>query len=172
MSAGDVPIFERPAFGFFLVVEGRPGATGSRMGTSAYLWDPGNPAVLPDLQVIVSQPLGDGSGAVCDEMPGARGGVPATAEFTPNQTTANAINDLGCRFKDAGGEPGGRGGADACTRLRDGTDAFWGDGTTVQFCSLIDRPYGFPPGETLVRVRLRDEAGNLSAEGSLIVRVR
>lgn len=142
------------------------------MGKSAYVWDPANPGTLPDLQMIVSRPLGDGSVAVCDEMPEARGGVPATAAFAPDQTTANAINDLGCRFKDAAGEPGGVGPADACTRLPDGTDAFWGEGSTVQFCSLIDRPFGFPPGDTLVRVRLRDAAGNLSAVASLVVRVR
>lgn len=167
-----VPIYERPRFGFFLVVEGQPGATGARMGTSAYEWDPDDPSELPDVQVIVSRPLGNGSAAVCDDLPDNRGGVPATVEFTLDQAMADAVNDLGCRFKDGKGEPGGRGASDACTRLRNGIDAFWGEGTTVQFCSLIDRPFEFPSGDTLVRARLRDEAGHVSHESALVVRTR
>ena len=169
-SGDGVPIYERPRFGFYLVVEGKPGGTGARMGSSAYEWDPGNPALLPDLQMIVSRPLGDGSEAVCDNGPEVWGGVPAAADFASTQFTANAISDLGCRFKNAADDPGGRGPADACTRLPDGTDGFWAPGGTVQFCGFIDRPFEFPPGDTVVSVRLRDVEGHLSAPARLIIR--
>lgn len=171
VSPAGVPVYERPSFGFILVVEGRPGATGAPMGRTSFQWSPGDPSVRPDLQMIVSRPLGDGSADVCDDAPGRRGGVPATAEFGPTQAVADAISDLGCRFKDAAGNPGGRGPADACTRMPDGTDRFRAADSTVQFCALVDRPFAFPRGDTLVTVRLRDVAGHLSAPAALVVRV-
>ena len=43
--------------------------------------------------------------------------------------------------------------------------------TARQFCAVIDPPFGFPAGDTLVTVRVRDSAGNLGAPAQLIVRI-
>jgi hypothetical protein len=169
-----VRVYERPSFDFSLVVEGRPGSPTIPLGTSTYNWNASDPTVLPDLQAIVSNPLGDASPAVCDDGPGPdmRGGVPASASFSPMQEVANAISDLGCRFKNAVGQPGGRGPNEACTRFPDGFDRFYDPTSTVQFCGFIDKPYGFRQGNTLVTVRIRDVDRNLSEPAQLIIRVR
>ena len=48
---------------------------------------------------------------------------------------------------------------------------FWDQTSTIQFCGFIDRPFEFHPSDTLVRVRIRDIAGNLSDEAQIIIRV-
>jgi hypothetical protein len=173
--SGGVRVYTRPSYGFSLVVEGRPGVPSIPLGTSTINWNPSDPSVLPDLQAIVSNRLGDGSDAVCDDSDDGdkkRGGVPAAAGFVGTQDVANAISDFGCRFKDSFGQPGGRGANDACTRLPDGFDRFWDPTSTVQFCGLIDKPYEFHPGDTLVTVRIRDVERNLSEAEQLIIRVQ
>ena len=83
--------------GMTLIVEARPGLTGRQPGRSGY-----ELVGLPDLQVIVSRPLGNGSAAVCDTVAPAIGGVPETQpfEFAETPQVAAAINDLGCRTND------------------------------------------------------------------------
>jgi len=78
---------------------------------------------LPDLQVIVSRPLSDGSGAVCDADFPEVGGVPATEPFDiDNAAAAPAINDLGCRADDG---MGSRKGAPASFALATHRPARW-----------------------------------------------
>jgi len=160
-----ISIYERDAgYGFYLVIEARPGGTGAAVGSGAFNPEPGG---LPDLQIEVSRDLGNGSPAVCDDT----GGVPATVpvDFTPAR--ADAINDLACRFKNAVGQPGGLSPQDACTSFPDGTDHFVEVDSTIQFCAEVDAPFKFPEGDTVVTVRLRDVSGNLSAAAQIIVRV-
>ena len=91
------PIYHRPlGTGFVIVVEGKPGTSKLAVGTNAYNSDPGDPAILPDLQIQVDRDLGDGSPSICDNMPPTIGGVPAVnpPRFDTNQTIANTINDL------------------------------------------------------------------------------
>ena len=113
-------VYERRlGFAFSLVVEGHPGSNRRPVGQQAFDHDPNDPSVLPDMQVLMSRPLGDGSPAVCDAAPPEIGGVPATVplEFAVTQAAADAMNDLGCRVDDGQRGPLGRRDADACTSL-------------------------------------------------------
>jgi hypothetical protein len=168
------PIYVRPSGqGMFLVIEARPGAAGNGVGVDAFDASGG----LPDLQIIVSRPLGNGSELVCDDALPNIGGVPATdpLSFSDAPEVAAAINDLGCRVNDGAGNPVGRTASpQACTR----TDAPGGFGfgyvdvnSTMQYCLPIARPWGFPVGDTIVAVRVRDTDGVLSASKEIVVRV-
>lgn len=163
------PIYVRPfGYALSLIVEGRPGASGSPLGRNGY--DPGG--ALPDLQLIVSRPLGDASTVVCDRVPPMLGGVPATSpfEFSAAPTVIDAINDLGCRADDGQGNPIARGANAACTLDNDGEYSFVDDASTAQFCLPIAVPWGFRAGDTLVAARLRDLAGNLGPQREIVIR--
>jgi hypothetical protein len=171
-TAEGVPIYERPfGSGFSIVAEGKPGPSRKAVGMRSYHWDPDDPSARPDIEIIVSRPLGNGSLAVCDNIPPFVGGVPAATGFEMTQAIADALNDLGCRFVDGAGNPSGRSAAEACTRFPDGEFRFAGQGTTVQFCAPVVEFFSFPPGDTLITVRLRDITGASSPPSQLIVRV-
>lgn len=170
MTAEGVPIFNRSTgTGFSLVVEGKP-APGASVGLSAY--DP-DLLSLPNLQIEVSRPLGNGSSDVCDRFATNSGGVPAIdpPSFDSTQTTINTVNDLACRFLDGSGSSGGRSNGEACVLFPSGEFHFAKAGTTVQFCGYIDRPLEFPPGDTFVTVRLSDDAGTPGAAAQIVIRV-
>ncbi|OFV86555.1 MAG: hypothetical protein A3J75_04945 [Acidobacteria bacterium RBG_16_68_9] len=173
--AAEPKIYERP-FGsnFTVVVEGKPGPSRRPVGRSAFNYDPFDPSVRPDLQIIVSNPLGHNpTRRVCDNTPGQIGGVPASMSFGETQLISDAINDFACRFVNGSNEPVGRAAGEACTRLSDdGEQRFAGEGSTVQFCATIPVDFAFPPGETVVTVRLRDASGATGPPASVIVRVR
>jgi len=136
--------------------------------------DPDDPAVLPDLQVQVDRPIGDGSPAVCDNTPPQLGGIPAIRppSFAPLQTVADAINDLACRFVDGQGRTLGRPPDEACVRFPDGEFHFVTQDATVQFCwEAIPRPLPFPPGDTLLTARVRDRAGAVGPTASIVIRI-
>jgi hypothetical protein len=177
-TAGDgTLIYERPAYNFSLVIEGRPGGTGSPIGTSTFNWKSSDPSVLPYLLIEASQPLGSNpTTTVCDDSAGAFGGVPATdpPDFSLTQTVANVINDFACRFKDGTGTRNGRISNDACTQFPYDWPPyhFVNSTSTIQFCGLITPPIAFPVGDTRVTVRIRDVAANRSAASSIIIRVR
>jgi hypothetical protein len=173
-SDDGIPVFERFfGSGFSIVVEGRRGGSFANVGRSTFDWNPFDPRVLPDLHTLVSRPLGNASGAVCDDIAPSDGGVPATDPpvFVDTQEVADAINDLSCRFKDGLGLRRGRDANDACTTSGDGTFAFVNSTTTTQFCGLINEPLTFLPGDTRVTARIRDEDGNVSAPRQIIIRI-
>jgi hypothetical protein len=161
------PVYLRPiGSGMTLVVEARPGSSSARVGTEVF--DPAGG--LPDLQMIVSRPLGDGSAAVCDTTTPDIGGVPATdpLEFSDASTVVSAINDLGCRVDGARTKSG-----NACTVPNSVTEefAFVVPSSTIQYCLPIDGPWAFAPGDTIVAARVRDVLGGTSEPQEIVIRV-
>lgn len=166
------PIFERPlGYLFSLVIEGKPVSFRRGIGDTTFDWDAGDPTVRPALEVIVSNPLGDGSPAVCDNTFPEIGGIPSSTGFAETQENANAVNDLGCRFLNGSGETRGRGPLEACTTFPDGGSRFVASDSQIQFCGLIAEPFQFPVGDTQVTIRLRDRFGGVGPETAMIVRV-
>lgn len=167
------PVYIVSPSGFFIVVEARPGPSGGAVGPSAFNFDPNNPAVLPDLQVLLSRPIGDGSAAVCDKTLPNQGGVPATPslDFTDTQTVADAINDFACRFDNGGGAPEGLSDQDACTSFQTGEFHFVNSTSTLQFCALIAHNWSFPPGATIVEARVRDVEGFVGPSREIVIQV-
>jgi hypothetical protein len=156
------------ASGFTVVIEARPGHVGHPVGLEAFA-----EGGLPDLQVLVDRPLGNGSVAVCD-LALDRGGVPATNPpvFASPAAIADAINDLGCRVNDGTGAPRGRIEASrACTRDDLGAAAFVHEETTTQFCLPIAGDWRLATGETVVVARVRDDSGAAGEPRELRVRV-
>lgn len=161
------PVYVRPhGQGFTLLVEARQGTARRPVGQSSY-----RPEGEPDLQLLVSRPLGDGDAAVCEDD-GARGGVPAVPElvFASDPATVAAMNDLGCRAYDRASA------VRPCTRVAAADDelfAFVGrPGTSVaQFCVPVARAWAFPTGDTVVAARLRDAQGNFGNTREMVVRV-
>jgi len=169
-TAEAIPVFQRPTgAGFSIVIEGRAGISRAPVGVSSYE----DGTTFPDLQILVSRPLGNGSLAVCDRSGTSAGGVPAvdTPIFEETAATIAAVNDLACRFVDGGDRPRARGGDDACIRFPSGDFGFAGAGSTVQFCGFVSRVFEFPPGDTLVTARLRDQADNPGPPDQIIIRV-
>ncbi|MEO8602513.1 MAG: hypothetical protein ABI629_08060 [bacterium] len=164
------PIYELPfGFGFRLVVEAIHGSAGAMPGPSSF-----NDSGPPDLQVEVSRPLGNGSGAVCDGGSPSFGGVPAIdpPRFDASDEVVDALNDMGCRFIDGTGQAVRRTCVASCVRDQRSDYNCVNADTEAQFCALVDNPLAFPGGDTLVTVRVRDSLGNLGAPAQLIVRIQ
>jgi hypothetical protein len=171
-NGAGLPIYERPSGSSFnVVVEGKPGPSRRSVGLNAFNFDPFDPSARPDLEIIVSRPLGDGSPSVCDDMPPLIGGVPASPSFAETQAISNAMNDFACRFTDGVGDPKGRSAAEACTRFEDGSFHFVAPDSTTQFCASIAPPFAFPAGDTTVTVRLQDVTGRAGPPRAFVVRV-
>jgi hypothetical protein len=145
---------------------------GSQPGVEAF--DPNGDA--PDLQILVSRPLGDGSPEVCDYDifdPDLTGGVPETEpfEFSDDPSVIGAMNDLGCRVNDGVGIPRARTGSDnACTQMNGEFD-FANPATRVQYCLPIAKDWAFPAGDTVVAARVRNVSGVVSASKEIVIRV-
>jgi hypothetical protein len=164
------PTFLRPPHGFIIYLEARPGISRLALGTMTFNSDPTDPGVLPDLQIVVSRPLGNGSLRVCDDGPSPPiGGVPATVPrmFTGTQAVANAVNDLACRFDSRSST------MNACTRDSFGNYGFTNAGASVQFCTSpgVGAELAFPFGDTIVCARVRDVAGQPGQPSCIAVRV-
>jgi hypothetical protein len=167
----EVPVYERlSGAGFSIVVEGQAGPSGSPVGRSAFTSDGTS---FPDLQIEVSRPLGDGSAAVCDRSGSTAGGVPPIDPPTFNDTPAAiaAVNDLSCRFVNGSDIPVARTGDEACIMFPTGDLHFANPASTVEFCGFVTRFMEFPPGDTLVTARLRDQGGNTGAQAQIVIRV-
>jgi hypothetical protein len=186
-----LPIYTRLGGGMFnIVIEGKPGASGLQVGTfqsgttvaSTYQPDLTD---FPDLQVEVSQQLGNGSMDVCDNAGSMAGGVPPTdpPNFDLTPTNINAVNDLGCRFVDGNNMAKGRSSGDSCVKRLPSEDyLFVCDGlntscpsgkvvSKVQFCAFIGRVIEFQPGDTTVTARLRDTGGNTGPPAQIVIRI-
>jgi hypothetical protein len=160
------PIFVRPfGQGMTILVEARAGASGRAVGRRTYNED----GLMPYLQVIVSNPLGDGAAEVC-ENDGTRGGIPGNSELDFDAPDAPAaINDLGCR---AFGREGLQG-QGAFTKVPRATDVwhFVDTRSQLQFGIPIAKAWAFPVGRTIIAVRVRDVVGELSAVKEIAVDV-
>jgi hypothetical protein len=169
---GTTPIFTKSVGqGFLIVVEARPGISGRPVGEKTFNWSPTDPNRLPDVQIVVSRPLGDGSTDVCDVNPGDIGGVPAIdpPAFSGTQQVADALNDFGCRFSFT------RSSGSACTRNSVTLDfQFAASNSTAQFCTStgVGSEIGFPAGDTRLTVRVRDDRDQPGQTAALIVRVQ
>ncbi|MGD9762979.1 MAG: hypothetical protein AB7V27_04610 [Candidatus Binatia bacterium] len=165
------PVFVRRGRGFIIYLEARRGVSRLPVGTVTFDSNPGDANVLPDLQLVVSRPLGNGSTAVCDDgpLPLPLGGVPATdpPQFGGSQAASNAINDFTCRFDVRVAS------SQACTRNDFGVEVFTTGLADVQFCSSpgIGTETAFPEGDTIVTGRVRDIAGNPGPAKSIVIRV-
>ena len=157
---------------FIIVAEGFPGLSGATPGRST---TPVPPSGRPDIQMESNRPIGLGTEAVCDTDP-VDGGMPAvTVPTFPNfadgdQFITNALNDFGCRFGPVVDSP-----QNACTK-KDASGDFVmispaPPSNAVQFCYLVPSGVNFPPGDTVLAVRLQDEAGNLGGIEQIVVRV-
>jgi hypothetical protein len=142
--------------GFTLVVESKPGLSGFAPARRLSAYEAGNPKSRPDLEIESNRDMGDGSPAVCDQMRPNIGGIPGIhpPSFAETQRISDAINDLACRFE-THVQPD-----DACTVDQSGDFAFMSKESTTQFCMLVARAWGFPTGDTLLSVRVRDTQGN------------
>lgn len=186
-----IPIYERPvvpnsdppvAYGFRLVVEGAPdpklpncqdsnAPLACTMGTRTY-----SPGSLPDLQIEASNDLGNGNGntAICDDV---HGGVSAVNPFDFSPAQEQSINQFACRFRDDTNDYQGITDArNACTQVGSsgGYGFVQGSQSKVQFCvpnGAIGPSMGFPVGDTVVAVRVRDGAGDVSQVKEIIIRV-
>jgi hypothetical protein len=164
------PTFLRPASGFLIYFEAKPGISGRPLGTKTFNSDPTNPAVLPDFQIVTSQPLGNGSTAVCDA--GASevvGGVPAVTPpvFGGSQAVSNAINDLSCRFDVRSAS------TVACTRDNFHVDGFVSPASRTQFCTTlgVGAEFAFPIGDTTLTARVLDNIGQPGPPANIVIRV-
>jgi hypothetical protein len=177
LTADDTDSQGRPVFnrllghGMSLIIEGTAAPGGRPLGRQAYDFD-GN---LPDLQVLVSRPLGDGSTEVCDFDIAEEifGGIPGTdpPAFLDNQSVVDAVNDLGCRVNDGTGLAVGRPVSEACTRNEFGDFTPANPLSTTQFCLPIAKAWEFPSGDTIVAARVRSVDGGLSPSEEIVIRV-
>ena len=166
-------IFVRPfGSGFSMIVETRPGPDGADVGHQVFEEAPDLPTLRPDIQIIVSSNLGDGSAAVCDDESEPQGGVPAAQPFGFQEQVrvSNVINEMSCRI-DGGARTND---VDACTLSRRGNDfgyAFFDRSSKVQFCLPIARTWAFPVWDTVIAARARDILGNVGEIHEIIVRI-
>ncbi len=142
--------------GFILVIEGKPGPSGHEVGRRLFVHVPGNPNERADLELQANRDLGNGSVAVCDRSRPNIGGIPGInpPSFENTQKISDAINDFACRFETFLESEF------SCTMTKNGDYQFVSKETDTQFCLLMAKAWGFPEGDTILSVRLRDTGGN------------
>jgi len=173
-SINGIPVYIRHTpQGFFIYVEFKRGQTLRPIATQTFNWSPTDPYRLPDLQIFALNTLGDGSSFVCDDGPAPfepTGGVPGVNPpvFGGTQQSADAINDLACRFNVRTAS-----GTGPCTRNALGVDEFVSPASELQFCTAggVGAEIAFPLGDTRLYVRGRDTLGVNGPPASIIIRV-
>lgn len=158
--------------GIWVIVEAAAGPSGLLPGTQVFTTAPLFPTDRPDIQVVVSRALGNGSPTVCDNQDGVFGGVPGVdpPTFADDQVVTDVINELSCRVDGGGRTRSG----DACTQDASGQNfgfAFVNPASQIQFCVRPAAAWAFPAGDTVVAARVRDIAGNPGAVREMVVRV-
>lgn len=152
-----IPVYQSGAgSGFILVIEAKPGESGFEPGRRIFAYVENDPTVRPDLEIESNRDLGDGNPAVCDRRRPNLGGIPGInpPSFDEKQRISDAINDFGCRFETFVQSDS------SCTMSKNGDYSFVSKDTTLQFCMIVARSWGFPEGKTLLSVRVRDSEGN------------
>ncbi|GIW39560.1 MAG: hypothetical protein KatS3mg076_0137 [Candidatus Binatia bacterium] len=102
--------------------------------------------------------MGDGNPTIFCDFPdlsvaGGIKGIP-TPSYGPEQEVTNVLRDHACRF-DVKFSSG-----DACTKKPlNGDPGFLGPGTIRQYCHQIPAAAAFPPGDTILTVRVTDDQG-------------
>ena len=176
-DAAGRPIFNHQfGQGFSLVLEARTGANRHNPGVYPAPYFEGEDLVPPDMQMILSRPLGNGSPVVCDTFPPDIGGVPATVPFRFDETPIelDVIHDMGCRFFDGTGQLVARQTSlEACTRSDEAFGfGFVDRGSRIQFCGLITTAWSFPLGDTVVGARIKDgEEGEFGEPREIVIRI-
>jgi hypothetical protein len=166
---GGAVIYRRPVgAGFTIIVEARPGLSERAVGSSSF---DDTLSMYPDLQIASSSVLGNGSDEVCDYRFPNAGGIPAIPEANLDSAGIAAVNDFACRFRDGLDDPHGRGANDGCVLFDNGSFGFARMQSTIQFCAAVDRIIEFPPGDTLLAVRLRDVDENIGPTAYIVLRV-
>lgn len=150
---------------FLFVVEGARGASGRDPGENLNATG----QARPDVQILVTNDIGNGSPARCDKGPPPTpfGGVPGfdPPNFEPTQDVTTALQDMACRFILQ------RSTGDACTRDRTGKFNFLGAASRKQFCFSIPQSARFPFGDSIVALQLVDTQGNIGPKKEFVVRV-
>lgn len=140
---------------FLLVIEGARGTSNRDPGEDLIVHDD----VRPDIQVLVTNDLGDGSAVTCDigPAPAPSGGVPGfdPPVFGSGQDVTAALQDIACRFSLH------KTSAEACTKNDFGNFSYLGIGTRRQYCFAVSQNAAFPPGRTVIAVQLVDTLGNV-----------
>lgn len=123
--------------------------------------------VRPDLQMLVTNDIGDGSPLRCDvgPAPAASGGVPGFNPplFGPGEDITLALQDIACRFSLH------KTSSEACTKDSFGNFSYLGSGTRRQYCFAVSLNAAFPPGQTVVAVQLVDAIGNIGPIKEIVV---
>lgn len=162
-----IPVYvTRSGSGFILVIEGKTGLAGHEVGRRLFVHVPGDPSERADMELESNRDLGNGSAAVCDRMRPNIGGIPGInpPSFASTQKISDAINDFACRFETFVESDF------SCTMTKSGDYQFVNPETTTQFCLLMAKAWGFPEGDTILSLRLRDTAGNAGPVKKLRIR--
>ncbi|MBI3782185.1 MAG: hypothetical protein HY270_02170 [Deltaproteobacteria bacterium] len=156
-NEGGIPTYMSAAgSGFIIVIEAKPGSGGGEVARRVFAYQAGDPKVRPDLEIISSRDLGNGSPKVCDRMRPDIGGIPAVnpTRFDETQKISDAINDFSCRFETFNESQS------SCTSTKTGDFSFVKQDTTQQFCMMVAHAWSFTEGDTILTVRVRDMNGN------------
>ncbi len=166
--------FSRPIYtreqprNFLIVVEAKRGPNNLNVGSNVFNYIAGDADARPDLQIQSDRNLGDGSSAVCDSREPTLGGVPGIGASCDPVCAAAALNDFACRFVVHTRTD------EACT-LSSGTglESYVSSQSVVQFCfePSVGAEVAFPPGDTVLTVRVRNVSGGLGDPRQIVVRV-
>lgn len=156
---------------FVLVVEALPGLS---LANPAKSLTPIPPSGRSDLQIESNRNLGDNpTTTVCDKGPVSQGGAGIPAINPPsfdenNQVISDALNDFACRFNVFTASA-------PCTKVDPTQDPMLltpgAPISTIQYCDLVTPVAAFPPGDSIVTVRARDEKGNTGPSKQIVIRV-
>jgi hypothetical protein len=160
-------VFSTNSGQFILIVEGKPGLSGEKVGESTAVIDQ---SLLPSVQVENTFPMGNGSTTVCDTGPPGLGGGGVPAVVPPSFDTSipfihAAIRDLGCRFQFFAPTAG-------CTISGPSRESRpVNPEATAQFCDIVAATAVFPAGDNVVSARLADASGRTGPTKQIVIRV-